>query len=79
MTSTHWPVYSDMAKEHYGKGDEHGRAADRRDALMMIIKERGITLSDKQFTLIDDTDDLDRLKAWSRAAITAKTADEIFQ
>lgn len=79
MTSTHWPVYSDMAKEHFGKGDEHGRAADRRDALLMIIEERGITLTDKQFKLIDDTSDLDRLKDWSRAAITAESADDIFK
>lgn len=75
MSTTHWPVYSDLAKEHFGKGE----LKNQRDTLMMIIEERGITLTVKQAKLIDDNNDLDQLKEWSRAAITAESADDIFK
>ncbi|MCL2586076.1 MAG: hypothetical protein FWE35_26885 [Streptosporangiales bacterium] len=71
MTTTHWPLYSDMAKENYGQG--------QRDALLTLVDKRGLALSDKQRGLIEDTDDLDQLKGWFDAAITAESADDIFK
>lgn len=79
MTSTHWPVYSDLAKEHYGKGTEEGAIRNQRDALLTLADKRGLALTDKQRALIDDTADLGRLKEWFEAAITADTPDDIFK
>lgn len=75
MATAHWPVYSDMAKEHYGKGE----VGDRRDALLTVAQKRGLVLTDAQRQLIADTSDLDRLKEWFEAAITAWNADDIFR
>jgi hypothetical protein len=39
--SDHWPVYSPLAKEHYGKGlaegEERGRAEDARESVLSVL------------------------------------------
>lgn len=78
MASTHWPVYSPFAKEHYGKGEEAGRIEDRREVVLETLKERGVELTNSQWKRITDCTDLEQLRAWSKAAITAISADELF-
>jgi hypothetical protein len=87
MATTHWPVYSDLAKEHFGKGEEkglekglqQGQVEDRRDTVLMIAEERGLALTDAQRERITQCTDLAQLKKWSKAAITAEDADDLFK
>jgi hypothetical protein len=83
MTTTRWPVYSDLAKEHFGKGEEkgleQGQVEDRRDTVLMIAEERGLMLTDAQRERITQCTDLAQLKKWSKAAVTAEDADDLFK
>ncbi|MGH3167132.1 MAG: hypothetical protein ACRDN0_14745 [Trebonia sp.] len=78
MASTHWPVYSPFAKEHYGKGEEAGRVEEGRTNVLMVLEERGLELTNSQWKRITDCTDLEQLRTWSKAAITANSADDLF-
>lgn len=60
------------------KGKAEGQIEDRRDAVLAIAEERGLTLSEAQRQRIADCVDLAQLKRWFKAAITAKDADGLF-
>jgi hypothetical protein len=65
------------------EGREEGRAQGllegQRDAVHQVIEARGFQLTDAQVNLINTRTDLDTLKAWSKAAVTAATVDDIFR
>lgn len=78
MATTKWPVYSPFAKEHFGKGEVAGRIEDRREVILETLHERGLELTDSQHKRITSCTDFDELRKWSKAARTAKSADDLF-
>jgi hypothetical protein len=44
----------------------------------MVLKARGLTLNESQGEQLDACTDLDTLKGWSEAALTATTTDQVF-
>lgn len=75
MSTTHWPVYSPFAKEHFGKG----QVEDRRDSILEVLEERGLEVTAPQRKRINDCADLDQLKKWHKAAVTAASTDDLFR
>jgi hypothetical protein len=45
----------------------------------MVLKARGLPVSDSQRARIDACDDLAALKAWAEAALNAATVDDLFK
>lgn len=87
MTSGTWPVYSPFAKTHYGhgredgreEGREEGRTEERAATVIDLLEARGLTVDDAARARITDCNDIERLKAWTIAALTVDRAEEIFE
>lgn len=81
-TSAHWPVYSSLAKEHYGKGladgEERGRADDARESVLAVLDARGLQPTEQERQWIHASTDLDELKAWLRKAVNVGKVSELF-
>ncbi|GLZ11002.1 hypothetical protein Acsp04_12370 [Actinomadura sp. NBRC 104425] len=94
MQSTKWPVYTPLAREHYGKGREEGRAEgleegraegrkegrteEAANATLMILSSRGVNIPDDARERITNCTDLDQLHAWLTRAANADTIDDVF-
>ena len=90
MTTTHWPVYSRFAKEHYGKGLEQGTeegfkqgmlrgiAQGERDAIFEVLEARGLAPTDDEATRINTSIDLPQIQAWLRKSLTVSEVSELF-
>jgi hypothetical protein len=82
MTTTNWPVYSPFAKLHYGKGlekgTEQGIAQGERDAVVEVLRARGLAPTEDQISRINASTDLAQIKAWLRKSATATTVTELF-
>jgi hypothetical protein len=81
-TSDHWPVYSPLAREHYGKGlaegEERGRAEDARESVLSVLDARGLKATESERKRILACADLDELKAWLRQAVSISEVSELF-
>lgn len=67
-----------LTDRNFSVGYAHGLQRGRREtAIVMLLTERGIALSDRQRRLIAGCDDSDRLARWFSRAIRAKTAEEV--
>jgi hypothetical protein len=80
VASTAWPVYSPGAKKYYGEGKAEGLAEGvangEREALVVVLRARGLKLTEEQRDLITACTDADQLTTWvTRAATAAKAAD----
>jgi hypothetical protein len=53
--------------------------AGERGTVLMVLKARGLQVSDSQRARIDACDDLATLKKWAETALTAATADDLFK
>jgi hypothetical protein len=71
MATETWPVYSPFAKEHYGRGEA--------DAILLVLKARGVTVTDEQRDRIIHSTDLDQLKEWVTRAATVSDASGLFR
>jgi hypothetical protein len=86
MTAYHPPRVSAFAKRHYGeglaegesKGESKGEIKGERHTIRMVLKARGLSLTEDQSSLIETCDDLTTLRKWSDTAVTAKDASDIF-
>jgi len=78
VATTHWPVYSPMAKEHFGKGRAEGLLEGARDVVLMVLKARGLEPSENEHGRVTDCTDLDQLRKWADAALTASTTRDVF-
>ncbi len=56
-----------------------GLVAGERGTVLMVLKARGLQVSESQCARIDACDDLATLKGWAEAALTAATADDLFK
>ena len=63
--------------EGLAEGRAKGRAEGKRDVLLMVLEQRGITLSESQRVVIEACDDLSRLDTWIRRAVAGSSADDI--
>jgi hypothetical protein len=87
VATTHWPVYSPIAKEHFGKGkaegkDEgkaEGKAEEAQATVLMVLEARGLNPTDSERTQVGGCTDLDQLRKWTVAALTASSTRDVFQ
>lgn len=73
-TTYRMPHSPTLRKEH-----EAGLAEGRRSALFELIEARGLKPSDEQRSLAEACEDLDTLKRWFERAVTADSADQVFE
>ncbi|MBZ6137609.1 hypothetical protein KVH06_11760 [Streptomyces olivaceus] len=60
------------------KGREEGRAAGRAEDILLLLRNRGIQVSEEEGARIVGCGDLDTLGVWFTRAITATVAAELF-
>lgn len=86
METKYKEPFSKLGLRYYGQGREEGREEGHtagliegeRGTVRMVLKARGLELSDTNRERLDNCTSLDTLKRWSQAALTAGTADEVF-
>jgi hypothetical protein len=83
MATKYNEPFSKLGLSYYGQGREEGReegmVAGERGTVLMVLKARGLPVTDSQRSRIDACDDLAVLKAWAEAALTAATVDDLFK
>ena len=83
MATKYNEPFSKLGLSYYGQGREEGReeglVAGERGTVLMVLKARGLSVSESQRARIDACDDLAALKAWAEAALTAATVDDLFK
>jgi predicted transposase YdaD len=82
MTSGTWPVYSPIAKEHFGRGKKEGKREGRQEgeaeAILLVLEARGLAVTDAERERITGCNDLKQLKRWVSRAATAGKASDLF-
>ena len=76
--TTH-PYLSDFAGGYYLRGEAAGQARGKGAALLAVLQARGISVPSEIESRITDCTDVDQLDSWVRRAVTAATADELFE
>ena len=75
--------YASSLRESFreeGRQEKHAELLEvQRDAIRLVIEARGFQPTGAQIDLVDHCTELDTLKAWARAAVTAATVDDIFR
>jgi hypothetical protein len=83
MTSGTWPVYSPIAKEHFGRGMREGKKEGKREgeaeAILLVLEARGLDVTDADRERITGCTDLRQLKKWLRRAATAEKTSDLFR
>jgi hypothetical protein len=79
MTSTAWPVHSPFAKEHFGRGKAEGKAEGEADAILLVLKARGLAVTEAEHDRIMACTDLRQLQTWVTRAATAEKTSDLFQ
>jgi hypothetical protein len=87
-TAANWPVYSSLAKEHYGKGltdgeergrtegRAEGRAEDARESVLSVLDARGLNATESERKRILACADLDELRhGCERRSASARSAN----
>ena len=74
MQNNHNEPVSEFGRQKLAEGRAEGRAA----ALLVVLKQRGLAVSDEIAERIHACDDPEQLDAWIRAAITAQRTEEVF-
>jgi hypothetical protein len=73
---------SPIAIENYTKGQAEGlaegKAEGEADAILLVLKTRGLTPTDTQRTQITGCTDLSLLRIWVTRAVTATLVDDLF-
>ncbi|MFE9627021.1 hypothetical protein [Streptomyces sp. NPDC006527] len=78
MTTMQYFWRHPLAQEVREQGREEGRIADRAEMALRILEWRGIPVPDAVRTRVEACTDLDRLTAWSKRAVHATTAEDLF-
>ena len=83
MATKYNEPFSKLGLSYYGQGREEGReeglVAGERGTVLMVLKARGLPVSDANRARIDACEDLAVLKAWAEATLTAATVDDLFK
>jgi hypothetical protein len=89
MTSTFWPVYSPFAREHFGRGEEkglekgreegraEGRAEERANAILAVLRTRGVDVPEEAQVRIRDCTDQRLLGTWLERAVSATSVGDV--
>ena len=72
------PVIEQYAEARETRSYQLGKVDGQREALRMILAQRGLAPDGQQRGAIEDCDDPDVLECWLRRAAVATHADEIF-
>jgi hypothetical protein len=72
------PVIEQYAEARETRSYQLGKVEGQREALRMILAQRGLAPDGPQRGAIEDCDDPDVLERWLRRAAMATHADEIF-
>ena len=78
MAAGTYQFQSDFAKKHQALGRTEGRAEGRAQALLDVLEERGLPISDVPRARILACTDTAQLSTWLRKAVTATSVDELF-
>ena len=78
MTSGTWPVYSPIAKEHFGRGKKEGRREGEAEAILIVLEARGLDVSEAEWERITACTELRQLKKWVIRAVTAGKTGDLF-
>ncbi|GLZ11003.1 hypothetical protein Acsp04_12380 [Actinomadura sp. NBRC 104425] len=88
-----WPVYTPLAREHYGKGYaegleeglEKGRREGREETaklmvnvVLEVLSTHGVTVTEDARERITTCTDIERLATWAARADTVRTIDDLF-
>lgn len=72
------PAYSDWAKKQRAEGKAEGEARGEREALLLILRTRGLAISDEHRNRIQSCTDTSLLQKWIASAVTVKAVEELF-
>jgi hypothetical protein len=82
MDASKYVFQSDFAKKHQGLGRAEGRVEGRveghAEAILTILRARGLELSPAERELLLACKDLLQLEEWTRRALTAPSAAAVF-
>ena len=78
MTAMQYFWRHPLAEEVREGGREEGRVEDRAEMILNILRWRGIEVPDSVRERVTACTDFDQLTAWSRRAVHATTADDLF-
>jgi hypothetical protein len=59
------------------QGRAEGKIEGKREALLMVLEERDLPLTEEQRAHIEACTDIEKLTVWHRRAITAASVDEV--
>jgi hypothetical protein len=86
IVAREWEFQSDVVKRWDRKvkdarmqGQSEGNAIGRAEAILEVLKARGLGLSEEQRQRIASCRDLDRLSAWLERAVGAASAECLFR
>ncbi|RFU86926.1 hypothetical protein DY218_09800 [Streptomyces triticagri] len=71
-------LVEEIRDEARDEGRDKGLAEGRAEDLLLILEERGLTISDETRQRIGDCRDPELLRSWVTRAVTASTSEEIF-
>ncbi|MFJ5092900.1 hypothetical protein [Streptomyces sp. NPDC088557] len=60
------------------QGREQGRAQGSAAAILTVLEQRGLTVTDAVRERVEHCDDPDTLHRWLKRAVTAATTEEVF-
>jgi hypothetical protein len=79
MATKYNEPFSKLGLSYYGQGREEGLVAGERGTVLMVLRARGLPVSDAHRARIDACDDHAALKAWAETALTAAAVDDLFK
>jgi hypothetical protein len=95
VSSTTWPVYSPFAKEHFGRGKAEGKAEGiaegkaegiaegkaegESEAVLLVLRARGLHVSTDDHRRITTCTDTKQLKTWITRAATISATNQLFE
>jgi hypothetical protein len=71
-------ISSPFAKHHYGLGKAEGLAEGEAEAILLVLKSRGIPVTEEQQSQFTGCTDLQQLRIWLERVGTVSSADELF-
>ena len=79
VSTTYKEPYSQFGKRHYGEGRVEGLIEGERNTVLMVLKARNLKVTESERERVANCADLDQLKAWAEAALTATNTSDVFR
>lgn len=77
VSSTAFPIFSEMGRKQFGRGKAEGTAEGEAKAVLAVLEERGMTVTQEQRARIEGTTDPELLLTWIRRAVTTPSTAEL--